>query len=207
MAKEKKLTRKQQLFCEEYVKDFNGARAARDAGYSVHTARTIADELLTQPDIKSLVGELTEARFKDVQINAGELLREIYSMAMVDPVDAYGDDGELLSIPDMPPSIRKMIANFEVVELFEGSGKDKTHVGYTKKVKFYDRSKAIDMLAKHLALYVERVEHTHKLDLPSLVLGSFDNKDKQIDNAKDITPSGEATANVIREVTTTTRDK
>jgi phage terminase small subunit len=44
-------------FVQEYLVDRNGAAAAVRAGYSQHTARQIAYELLTRPDVSEAVRE------------------------------------------------------------------------------------------------------------------------------------------------------
>lgn len=62
MSDENKLTRKEELFCQFYVIAFNGADAARRAGYSEKTARNIASEYLTKPHIKARVDELVSQR-------------------------------------------------------------------------------------------------------------------------------------------------
>ena len=56
-----KLTNKQEAFCIEYMKDSNGTQAAIRAGYSKNSARQIAEENLSKPDIA--------ARIKDLQVN------------------------------------------------------------------------------------------------------------------------------------------
>lgn len=53
--KKRKLTPKQQLFVDEYIKSGNATDAAIKAGYSPKTARSIAQENLTKPDIKSYI--------------------------------------------------------------------------------------------------------------------------------------------------------
>ncbi len=55
---EQPLTAKRLAFCREYVKDSNGAQAAIRAGYSVKTARTQAQQILTIPDIKQEIARL-----------------------------------------------------------------------------------------------------------------------------------------------------
>lgn len=52
---EKKLTSKQRRFIEEYCKDFNATRAAKEAGYSESTACEMGYENLTKPHIKKQV--------------------------------------------------------------------------------------------------------------------------------------------------------
>ena len=51
-----KLTAKQQAFCESYVANgFNGLQAAISAGYSEKTAKEIASENLTKPNIAEYI--------------------------------------------------------------------------------------------------------------------------------------------------------
>lgn len=50
-----KLTAKQAAFVYEYLKDYNATQAAIRAGYKANTAKTIAWENLTKPDIQKAV--------------------------------------------------------------------------------------------------------------------------------------------------------
>ena len=59
------MTNKMKMFCLEYLKDFNGADAARRAGYSKKTARTVASENLTKPDIKAEIEKLKKILVND----------------------------------------------------------------------------------------------------------------------------------------------
>jgi len=63
----KELTNQQKKFCEEYILDWNGARAARDAGYSENTAREQASRLLTKVHIEAYIKEIQD----DLQKQAG----------------------------------------------------------------------------------------------------------------------------------------
>lgn len=53
----RKLTPKQQRFADEYIKSGNAADAARKAGYSKQTARTVGQQNLTKLDIKKYIDE------------------------------------------------------------------------------------------------------------------------------------------------------
>lgn len=53
----RKLTPKQQRFADEYIKSGNAADAARKAGYSKRSARSVGQENLTKPDIKQYIDE------------------------------------------------------------------------------------------------------------------------------------------------------
>ena len=58
--KQKDLTGKQKRFCEEYIYDWNGTRAAKVAGYSPETAGAIASENLTKPEIQAYLKQLLD---------------------------------------------------------------------------------------------------------------------------------------------------
>lgn len=50
-----KLTAKQRLFADEYIKSGNATQSAIKAGYSPKTVRSIGQENLTKPDIKAYI--------------------------------------------------------------------------------------------------------------------------------------------------------
>lgn len=76
-----KLTPKQEMFCREYLVDFNGAQAAIRAGYSVKTAKQAATENLTKPDVQLFLGELISARECRVDRTGDEVLRRVWEVA------------------------------------------------------------------------------------------------------------------------------
>lgn len=71
------LTAREEKFVEEYLKCRNGAEAARRAGYSKRSARSIANENLTKPDILAEI----EARTKDGAMELDEALARLGSIA------------------------------------------------------------------------------------------------------------------------------
>ncbi|TLQ22348.1 terminase small subunit [Lactiplantibacillus plantarum] len=76
----RKLTPKQQKFADEYIKSGNAADAARKAGYSKRSARSVGQENLTKPDIKKYIdeqmAEIASKRIMDAR-EAVELLTRI----------------------------------------------------------------------------------------------------------------------------------
>ena len=50
-----KLTKKNEVFCEEYLIDLNATQAAIRAGYSVDSAGSIGSELLKKPEIRARI--------------------------------------------------------------------------------------------------------------------------------------------------------
>ena len=62
------LTTKQLRWIDEYLVDMNGAAAAVRAGYSPKSARSIAYENLTKPDILAVIQARQSAMAKELQI-------------------------------------------------------------------------------------------------------------------------------------------
>ena len=85
MSKETKkaeeLTGKQKKFCEEYIYDFNGTRAAIAAGYSENTASEMAYENLNKPQIKAYLKVLQSDLEKTSGITRLKVLREHEKLA------------------------------------------------------------------------------------------------------------------------------
>ena len=76
----RKLTPKQRKFVDEYIKLGNATQAAINAGYSRRTAKSIGQENLTKPDLKSFIdqrmAEIESHRIMDAQ-EALQLLTRI----------------------------------------------------------------------------------------------------------------------------------
>jgi len=67
------MTEKQERFCEHYAQVGNAAEAARRAGYSVKSARSIGNELLTKHDIWEKIARMTDGKRKDRIADAAEI--------------------------------------------------------------------------------------------------------------------------------------
>jgi phage terminase small subunit len=78
-----KLTAKQEMFCKEYLIDLNATQAAIRAGYSEKTARKIASENLTKPDIGNRIQELSEDRNKRVEVDADWILQQAIELLAI----------------------------------------------------------------------------------------------------------------------------
>jgi phage terminase small subunit len=76
-APEQRLTQQHKLFALEYATDFNGARAARAAGYADESAKFTASVLLKRPDIQALVAEAVNNAAETAGVNAVWVLRRL----------------------------------------------------------------------------------------------------------------------------------
>jgi phage terminase small subunit len=91
-------------------------------------------------------------------VKADDVLRELIRLAQADPARAFDEKGNLLPIHEMPPEARAAIAGFDLEELWDGRGPKRKQVGRVRKVRFWDKPRALELLAKHLGLLTERLQ-------------------------------------------------
>lgn len=156
MEVEKPLTPKQERFCQEFIIDCNGTQAAIRSGYSKKSAMEQASRLLSYAKVSARIKELTAVQLNKLNINAEMVLKELLLIARSDIGEAFNDKEGLKSPNDLPENFRRAVSGIEYVELFEGRGRDREQVGYLKKVKLWEKTKALDLLGKYLKLWVEK---------------------------------------------------
>ncbi|CAG22438.1 terminase small subunit [Photobacterium profundum] len=142
-------TKKHELFCFEYVAcNFNGAEAARNAGYSEKGARQRAETLLKREDIQDRIDEMKAERVNRLQLDADFVLLKAH-----DVFQRCSQEVRPVTYADGTP-----------VKDDEGQ----------PVYQFDSRSalKALELIGKHTSIgaFKERVEHSMSNDLAALVL-------------------------------------
>ena len=91
-----KLTDKQELFCKEYIIDFNATRAAIAAGYSEKGARQTASDTLAKAYIQERLAQLMKARNKRTEITADRVVQELAKFGFSEDgtADAFTVEGK-----------------------------------------------------------------------------------------------------------------
>ncbi len=159
----KRLTNKQKAFVAEYQKDYNATRAVIAAGYSEKSAKELGYELLHIPLLKQMIERRQEERLRKVGVHAERILTETARVALSDLRNIYNDNGTLKPPHEWSDETAAAIAGVETLEEFAGKGKDRRVVGHTRKVRTYDKTKALELLSKHLGL-IERKRHDEDED-------------------------------------------
>lgn len=165
--KERKLTPKQELFVKEYLVDLNAKRAAIRAGYSERNADKIGSQLLDNSRVRDAINAAKEQRAEKVEVSAERVIKEIMRMAFYDPADimlpvakeavefvddVQISDGRIYGLRG-PGDIRML--KEDVRRAIVGWSWDRNG---NFVVKLADKAKALDQLARHLALYNDKVE-------------------------------------------------
>jgi len=143
-AQNKPLTEKEQIFVERYLTHWNGARAAREAGYSFDNASNAsraAMELRNKPYIKNAIDE----RIRNICMDANEALGRLAAMARGDIMDFLSKDDR---------------GNWHVdLDKAKRSGKSFLIKSYRQprlgpaEIELYSASDALDKICRHLNLF------------------------------------------------------
>jgi phage terminase small subunit len=160
MAKRKPntLTPKEKAFVAEYLIDLNASAAAGRAGYKGRNLDVQGAKILAQPLVAEAIKVAIDQRIERTEIKADDVLRRLSDRADMDPAQFYDEKGRFLSIHDIPPEVRKCIRSMETFEEYEGTGKDRVAVGIVRKVSWWEKNKADELLGKHLKLWTDRIE-------------------------------------------------
>lgn len=157
-----RLTPRQALFCQEYLVDLNATQAAIRAGYSPKSSQQQSAALLLNPMVSAEIA-VGRARISDrLEVTQERVVREFARLAFLDIRKAFNPDGTLKPVRDLDDDTAAAIAGLEVESLYEGKGADREEVGRLHKVKLADKKGALDSLAKHLGMFIERTELTGK---------------------------------------------
>lgn len=140
-----KLTAKQIKFCNEYLISLNATQAAINAGYSSRTAKSIANENLTKPDIIEFLNQLRK-EIVDVTGTTPERIQKEYDrIAFFDPKFLFNENGTFKNIHEMDEDTVRGIAYIEIIEIKNKKGEV---IGVVKKIKTCNKLSALDSLAK-----------------------------------------------------------
>ncbi|MGH7193931.1 MAG: terminase small subunit [Candidatus Saccharimonadales bacterium] len=143
------LTRKQLEFVFEYMRDFNGTRAAIRAGYSELSARAIASELLKKPAVHNTIERFkleTQARHEQLRSKVIDALSKV---AFASLESLAGPDGKIRPVEEWTPEMLEAIEYVKIRKQFGGRGPNRKVVAISYQVKMKDKLKALEVLAKH----------------------------------------------------------
>lgn len=153
-----KLTPKEIVFAQEYIIDKNGSRAAACAGYSVSAAKQQAHLLLKKKRVRDEVNRLLKKQSVRLEITADQVVTELAKLAFSDVRPLFGDDGLLKNINDLDNKVTAAISSVESLEEYDGHGDRRTIIGNTKKIRLWDKLRALEMLGRHLKMFTDVVE-------------------------------------------------
>lgn len=156
------LTRKQQVFVDEYLKTWNAAEAARRAGYSEKTAYSSGPRLLRNVEISAAISE----RLSASHMSADEVLTRLADIARGDLADFMeattmgfslsltetDDEGHIVPKPNTK-LIRKIKQKTTTFLSKSESGEDREV--HDIEIELYSAKEALELIGKHHKLFNE----------------------------------------------------
>ena len=145
--KKRKLTAMQEHFCHLYTVHWNATRAAKEAGYSEHSAMELGYQLLQKPLVKECIAKLSEHAMKEIGITRERTLTELSRIAYANMKDiaTWTHSGvEFLPSTDISEEVGSTIA--EVSETV-------TQAGGTLKIRQHDKVRALELLGRYQKLF------------------------------------------------------
>ena len=159
---------KHKKFIAEYMDDLDGPAAAVRAGYAKKYASTISRKLLDTPEISKFIEKAIADQLANFEVSESTVLREFSRIAFADITNIIkfsNSNGVQLKCHSSSLNENITRAISEVQETSTGL-----------KVRMHPKMAALDMLAKHLGLVVDRKE----IGMP----GEFDNlTDEELNEA------------------------
>ena len=150
------MTEAQKRFCNEYLIDLNATRAYKVA-YSRctkdETANVNGSKLLRNTKVQEYIAEKMKEREQRTEITQDMVIKELAKIAFLDIRKLYTENGQLRNIADVDDDTVGAISSLETLEEYDGYGADREKIGDTQKVKLLDKTKALELLGKHLGMF------------------------------------------------------
>lgn len=155
------MTNAQKRFCDEYLIDLNATRAYKVA-YSRckkdETANVNGSKLLRNTKVQEYIAERMKAREERTEITQDMVIKELAKIAFLDIRKLYTENGQLKNIADIDNETAGAISSLETLEEYDGYGNDREKIGDTQKVKLLDKTKALELLGRHLGLFNDKLD-------------------------------------------------
>lgn len=144
--------KREEEFCQQYVIDFNGARAAHDAGYGKDRTcgRVQASKLLTREHISKRVAELMKNRSERTQITQDMVLQELAVVGFSD-FKNYGRIKKDKNLEFYPFSK----IEGDKTRAIESMKQVDSQSGRSISMKLHGKVRPLELIGKHLGMFAD----------------------------------------------------
>ncbi len=146
----KKFPKKQKIFIEEYLVDFNATRSAEAAGYSNNGANQACYLLMINVDVRNEIERRIKERRKLIQVDQFYVINKAKKIVEAEYFNSVIIEAETTqeAIDSVPDHLKAFMTGFEIIEKSYGVGEYKTTTK-SYKFKFMSKDKALGMLGRH----------------------------------------------------------
>lgn len=155
------MTDAQKRFCDEYLIDLNATRAYKVA-YSRckkdKTANVNGSKLLRNTKVQEYISQKQKEIEKRTEVTQDRVINELAKIAFLDIRKLYTENGQLKNVTDIDDDTAGAISSLETLEEYDGYGDDREKIGDTQKVKLLDKTKALELLGRHLGIFNDKLD-------------------------------------------------
>ena len=155
------MTDAQKRFCDEYLIDLNATRAYKVAYKSCkkdETANVNGSRLLRNAKVQEYISRKQKQIEKRTEVTQDRVIKELAKIAFLDIRKLYTDNGQLKNVADLDSDTAGAISSLETLEEYDGYGEDREKIGDTQKVKLLDKTKALELLGRHLGIFNDKLD-------------------------------------------------
>ena len=155
------MTDAQKRFCDEYLIDLNATRAYKVAYPRCkkdETANAASSRMLRNVKVQEYISKKQQEIEKRTEITQDMVIKELAKIAFLDIRKLYTENGQLKNIADIDSDTAGAISQLETLEEYEGYGDDREKIGDTQKVKLLDKTKALELLGRHLGIFNDKID-------------------------------------------------
>lgn len=163
---------KHEAFAQGLAKGLSASDAYVAAGYK--ESRSAASRLSTNVSIEARVAELVHNGAQKAETSVARVLQELSRLGFSDIRRAFDGNGNLLSPTEWDDEFAASVASIEVVtKTLPGQADDEmdaqphggalarkrnAKVEYVHKIKVWDKNSALEKIAKHLGMFIDKSE-------------------------------------------------
>jgi phage terminase small subunit len=141
---------RQQRFVQEYLVSLNATKAAIAAGYSERSAHVHGCKLLKEPKVAAEIAVQQRAAADRAGISVDRVIQELARIAFANMEDFARFGGDAVDLVDSGSLTREQLA--AVAEL----GQTASKYGNSVRFKLHDKIRAVELIGKHLGMFVDR---------------------------------------------------
>ena len=153
-------TDKQAKFVQEYLIDMNAGQAAKRAGYAESEGGNLYSQgyrLLRTAHVKEAIEKALLARGDSFSVRQQDIVKELARIAFSDirrVVTWNGQGTELVPAENTDDDAAAAISEISDRTTDISSRDGTTRIKREQRVKLYDKTKALDLLGRHLGIFV-----------------------------------------------------
>lgn len=142
-------------FCQQMmIVELNGTLAYKNVfKCSQKAAEAGSSRLLRNVKVWERIAQLQKELRDSSGVTKEDVVKGFMNIAFCDIAQIFDENGNLKNIHNIPKDIRRAISGIDVFEEYEGRGKDRELSGYVRKIRLWDKNKALENLGKHLGIF------------------------------------------------------